>query len=52
MIECIRRNAKKDYPPYNRDREIAKGKGYLAGLKDAGIITENERKALVCYLTI
>lgn len=49
-IESYRTKIKLD----NRYRElfIAKGNGYIEGLRDAGIITDFEHKELKCYLTI
>ena len=49
-IERFHKDAKTDIR--HRELYICKGSGYLAGLQDAGIITEQERKILFCYLTV
>ena len=45
---------KKDSKNNIRYRElyVNKGIGYVEGLRDAGLISENECKALKCYVTI
>ena len=49
-IDIIRADIKRDQA--HRHLYLTKGEGYLAGLRDAGLITESDRKALFCYLTI
>jgi len=49
-IEQLRKNLKEDYR--HRELYLTTGRGYLEGLRDAGIITERERQFLRCYLTV
>lgn len=45
---------RKDMKTDQRHRELylAKGNGYLEGLRDAGLITEMDCRMLKCYLSI
>jgi hypothetical protein len=49
-IEQFRQDAKKDAA--RRELYINKGRGYVEGLRDAGMIKEYESRILKCYLTI
>jgi len=49
-IERFRSDMKED--PKHRELYICKSRGYIEGLRDAGIITNYECRALKCYITV
>ena len=48
-IEYLKENAS---DPRYRELYVNKALGYIEGLRDAGVITENERKAIFCYVSL